>query len=194
MGIDKDEWAFRYHLEAQLLELYRIEEENWRQRGRVKWALQGDANMAYFHAVANGQRRRCNIVRLIAEGCTISEKQEIQDHVYGFYRNLMGSEEDRLCTLDPQMWEFQARVSDEENEGLLCTVSEQELEQIMQDMKSDTALGPDGFTVRFFKKCWPLVKHGVLHIVNDLILRRIDISRLSYGVLSLIPKVPGRTK
>jgi hypothetical protein len=35
------------------------------------------------------------------------------------------------------------------------------------------------------------VKHGVLHIVNDFILGRIDISRLNYGVLSLIPKVPG---
>jgi hypothetical protein len=83
------------------------------------------------------------------------------------------------------------RVSSTENEGLLLTLSEQELEQIVKDMKSDTAPGPDGFPVMFFKKHWPLVKHGVLHIVNDFILRRIDISRLNYGVLLLIPKVPG---
>ena len=59
------------------------------------------------------------------------------------------------------------------------------------DMKSDTAPGPDGFPVPFFKKFWPLVKNGVLHILNDFILGRIDISRLNFGVLSLIPKVPG---
>ena len=35
------------------------------------------------------------------------------------------------------------------------------------------------------------MKHGVLHILNDFILGRIDIARLSFGVLSLIPKVQG---
>jgi hypothetical protein len=35
------------------------------------------------------------------------------------------------------------------------------------------------------------VKHGVLHILNDFVLRRIDISRLNFGILSLIPKVTG---
>ena len=58
-------------------------------------------------------------------------------------------------------------------------------------MKSDTALGPDGLPVLFFKKCWTLVKNGVLHILNDFIMGRIDISRLNFGVLSLIPKVQG---
>jgi hypothetical protein len=89
------------------------------------------------------------------------------------------------------MWESAPRVSPVENEGLLLTLSEQELELIINDMKSDTAPGPDGFLVVFFKKFWPLVKHGVLHIVNDFILGRIDISRLNYGVLLLISKVPG---
>ena len=55
LGLDDDEWLFRYHLEDQLLQIFRMEEEFWRQRGRVRWALQGDANTAYFHAVANGR-------------------------------------------------------------------------------------------------------------------------------------------
>ncbi|KAK1604887.1 hypothetical protein QYE76_028560 [Lolium multiflorum] len=97
VGIVEDEWAFRYHLEEQLLAVFRREEEYWRQR-------------------------------------------------------------------------------------------EKELEDIVMDMKSDTAPGPDGFPVHFFKKFWNIVKHGVLHILNDFILGRIDIARLNFGVLSLIPK------
>ena len=31
----------------------------------------------------------------------------------------------------------------------------------------------------------------MLHILNDFILGRIDVSRLNFGVLSLIPKFPG---
>jgi hypothetical protein len=191
IGIDEDEWAFRYHLEEQLLEIYRVEEEYWRQRGRIRWLLQGDANTAYFHAVANGRRRKCNIASLVAEGRPISDKREIEEHIYSFYRNLMGASEPRCCRLGPEMWNSAPRASAEENEGLLRTLSENELEMIVKDMKSDTAPGPDGFPVVFFKKFWPLVKLGVLHIVNDFIMGRIDVSRLNYGVLSLIPKVPG---
>jgi hypothetical protein len=71
------------------------------------------------------------------------------------------------------------------------TFTEQELESLVMEMKSDTVPGSDGFSVSFFKKFWPLVKHGVLHILNEIILGRIDIARLNSGVLSLIPKVPG---
>jgi hypothetical protein len=76
------------------------------------------------------------------------------------------------------MWEAAPRVSAIENEGLLLTLSEQELEQIVKEMKIDTMLGPYGLPVVFFKKHWPMVKHGVLHIINDFILGRIDISRV----------------
>jgi hypothetical protein len=45
--------------------------------------------------------------------------------------------------------------------------------------------------VIFFKYFWPMVKKGILYILNDFVLRRIDIARLNFGILSLIPKVPG---
>jgi hypothetical protein len=89
------------------------------------------------------------------------------------------------------MWETGVKVYAEENEGLMLTLSELELEQVVKEMKTDTPPVPDGFLVAFFKKFWPLVNHGVLHVVNDFILGRIDIARLNYGVLSLIPKVQG---
>ena len=191
-GLDDDEWAYRYHLEDQLLQIYRLEEEYWRQRGRIRWALQGDANTAYFHAIANGKRCRCNISSLTKpDGTVITGKTELQEHIYDYYRELLGSTTQRLCGLAANTWATQGRVSQADNDGLALTFTEEELEAIMKDMKSDTAPGPDGFPVPFFKKCWPLVKHGILHILNDFILGRIDISRLNFGVLTLIPKVQG---
>jgi hypothetical protein len=44
------------------------------------------------------------------------------------------------------------QVTDAENEGLALTFTEAELESIVKDMKSDTAPGPDGFPVMFFKR------------------------------------------
>jgi hypothetical protein len=46
VGTEEEGSAFRYYLE-QLLNLYRLE-ECWRQRGRVCWSLQGDANSGTY--------------------------------------------------------------------------------------------------------------------------------------------------
>ena len=60
----EQEWAHRYALEGQVEALLRSEEEYWRRRGGLKWTLKGDANTGYFHAYANGCRRKCLILRL----------------------------------------------------------------------------------------------------------------------------------
>jgi hypothetical protein len=90
--------------------------------------------------------------------------------------------------LAPDTWTVLQQVSQEENDSLTVTLSEVELENIANDMKSNTAPGPDGLPVIFFKSFWPLVKQGIL---NDFVVGRIDIVRLNFGILSLIPKVPG---
>jgi hypothetical protein len=94
-----------------------------------------------------------------------------------------------VCSLDSRTWGRASGVLEAENEEVPRTFSEQELEQIVEVMKTDTAPGPDCFPIIFVKKFWQLVKHGVMHILNDFLLGRIDIARLNFGVLSLIMKV-----
>ena len=60
-GLSADGWLQRYALENSLMEIYKGEEIFWRQRSRQNWLLRGDANTAYFHAIANGRHRRCSI-------------------------------------------------------------------------------------------------------------------------------------
>jgi hypothetical protein len=130
----------------------------------------------------------------VSDQGVITDKRLIQQHIYEFYRQLLGAEEARVCGLHPNAWSSEARVSQEENDNLMRTFSEKELEDIVMDMKSDSAPGPNGFPVFFFKKLWGLVKLGILHILNDFILGRIDIARFNFRVLSLIPKIPGADK
>ena len=161
-----------------------MEEEYWRQRGRVKWALQGDANTAYFHAVVNGRRRKCIISTLQSPSGPMSDPVQLQEYVHTFYHELLGTKAPRHLGLLVHTWNENARVSAEDNVKLMLTFSETELENLVMDMKTNTTPGPDGFPMAFFKKKWPLCIHGVLHILNDFILGSIDISRLNLGVLS----------
>ena len=66
MGLSPDEWLSRYDLEDQLSVIYTDEEAYWRLRGAQRWVLKGDANTAYFQAIANGWRRRNSIHSLWA--------------------------------------------------------------------------------------------------------------------------------
>jgi hypothetical protein len=98
-GLDELGWGLRYFLEDRLFEILSAEEEYWRQRGRLQWTLQGDANTKFFHAYAKGRKRRCVIMSLVTDNGTIADKEEIKELIYSFYINLMGAEEPRFLQL-----------------------------------------------------------------------------------------------
>jgi hypothetical protein len=75
-------------------------EEYWHQRGRRNWILKGDANTKYFHAFANGRRRKCAITCINSEAGPVTDQQAIQRHIYDFYLALMGTEEPKPISMD----------------------------------------------------------------------------------------------
>jgi hypothetical protein len=103
----------------------------------------------------------------------------------------MGTEDPQLLTLANNLWDVGSRVSSDENEAFALSFSQQELDEVLAQTKLDTAPGPDGFPVAFFKTFWPMLKPLILRILNDFALGRLGISRLNFVVLSLLPKVPG---
>jgi hypothetical protein len=153
--------------------------------------LKGDANTTYFHAIANGRCRKCAILALRSDEGVISGKHAIQAHIYQFYENLMGSEEPKFLNLAENYWDIRSTVSQEENEALALTFTMEELHDVLQNTKTATVPGPDGFPMAFYKKFWPSIKQFILQILNDFTLGTIDISRLNFGILSLIPKFIG---
>jgi hypothetical protein len=130
-GLDEDGWALRYHLENQMMEILTAEEAYWRQRGRQQWLLKGDANTKFFHAFANGRKRKCVILSLTGEQGVITGPGAIQELIYGFYRSLMGAEEPKLVSTMQDLWPAHQRVSDQENEELMRSFTEAKLDFVL---------------------------------------------------------------
>jgi hypothetical protein len=105
----------------------------------------------------------------------------------------MGAEEPKLLSIRPDLWTAQQKVSPQENGELMRSFTTEELDFVLHETKTDTASGPDGLPVMFYKKFWPMLKDAVLQILNGFALGRVDIVRLNFGILSLLPKVPGGT-
>ena len=82
-----------------MIDFIAAEEEYWRQWDRQNWLLKGDANMTFFHAYANGHKRKCATYRLETPLAVVSSPDDTQKHIYEFYIPLMGSEEPKNLTL-----------------------------------------------------------------------------------------------
>ena len=103
----------------------------------------------------------------------------------------MGSEEPKNLTLTANPRDISHQVSAEENISLAISYTAEELDACLKSTKTNTAPGPDGFPVAFFKQFWPCLRGLVLQILNGFMLGLVDISRLNFGIMSLLPKVPG---
>jgi hypothetical protein len=63
-----------------------------------------------------------------------------------------------------------------------------EIEGALKDMEVNSAPGPDGLPVGFYREFWPELKPFVLEMFNDFFRGDLNISRLNYDMISLIPK------
>jgi hypothetical protein len=93
------------------MEIYRGEEAFWRQRSRQNWILHGDANTAYFHAIANGRRRRCSIPCLWDGDHLLEDAGDISTHIYSFYKDLFSAGPRSGVSLAADCWPVGAKVS-----------------------------------------------------------------------------------
>ncbi|XP_073358143.1 uncharacterized protein [Aegilops tauschii subsp. strangulata] len=79
----------------------------------------------------------------------------------------------------------------QENAALLAPFDATEVEAFVKAMNPASAPGPDGLPVHFFQAFWPMVKEIILDLFREFSRGTLDMSRLNYGIISLIPKVPG---
>lgn len=86
-------------------------------------------------------------------------------------------------------WERRGRLSRDDNMELTRPFTEEEVKKVVFSMKENSAPGPDGFGVAFYKKFWDTIKGGLLEMVNDIYMENLDLARLNFGVITLIPKV-----
>ncbi|RLN23448.1 hypothetical protein C2845_PM07G29970 [Panicum miliaceum] len=187
--LSADIWEKRYKLEDELENIYQMEAIYWQQRGSDMWVLEGDANTQFLHQHANGRRRKNTIVSLELEGVEIRSQEDLIRHVTDFYKNLFGSTPSSSMRLSGSFWQGRHLISAADADALTKPFEEAEIKSVVDDMKSNSAPGPNGFGVQFFKSFWPQVKGDLLAMFEDLYNHNLDLKRLNYGVITLVPKV-----
>jgi hypothetical protein len=96
--------------------------------------------------------------------------------------------------MDPSLWNQEEKVAEEDNEWLSRPFTEVEIKHALFQMERNKAAGPDKIPVDFFQSCWDIIKKDIMEIFKDLYNNKLDVSRLDYGVITLLPKTADANK
>lgn len=154
----------------------------------------GDNITSFSHKCANGRKRKNNIVVLEKDGLVIEGNENLLQHATEYYAELFGPPVEYDVHMDPGIWENIVCVSETDNAFLCRPFSENEIKEALWQMESNKAAGPDKIPIEFYQSCWNFVKCDIAQLFDDFYHQRVDISRINYGINTLLPKIKEASK
>ncbi|TQD71025.1 hypothetical protein C1H46_043451 [Malus baccata] len=165
------------------------EESVWKQRSRIKWLQDGDANTKFFHQSTMQRRRRNQVLKLKDEDGRWEERpHRIKQLVDNYFIHLFTSMGNR--SWGSVLEHVPTSMTASMNTNLLAPISDDEIRDVVMQMDGFKAPGPDGFSGVFYHKFWEPIRREVHALVRLLDSDEISLGNINATHVVLIPKVP----
>ncbi len=138
--------------------------------------------------MANGRKRKCTITSLEENGRVLNTKEELTYHILEYWKSLLRAEELSTVHLSQMVWQEELRLHETQKSQFIRPFKIDELDKVLKEAKLNTAPGLDGFNVHFYRVFWPEIRNDLFEMLLMLHNGDLDLKRLNYGVISLIPK------
>ena len=149
----------------------------------------GDSNTRYFQLIANGRHRKKCIYSLQQDEGRIEGQEELKKYITKYYKSLFGAPTEGNFTLDETRIDDIPHVTADENDILTAPFSEEEVRAAVFQMEHNKAPGPDGFPTEFYQNFWDIIKSDLLELFNCFHADQLDLFRLNFGEIVLLPKI-----
>ena len=180
----EEDWL-RCESKRYCLVLSSLERTVARLRSRIRFLKDGDANTALFHSQARFRKRKNFISKLIQNGEVVTSQEDKHAAFFEYFDGLIGTPLVRASTLDLDFFHREGI----DLSALDAPITEDEVWLTIKNLPADRAPGPDGYTGRFYKSCWQIIKSDLMAAI--LTLQQGDARKLwllNSAYLTLIPK------
>ncbi|KAM0909823.1 hypothetical protein ACQ4PT_014549 [Festuca glaucescens] len=186
-ALSAEEMQFRAMLKMNCLGIAAMQRTMWRQRSRIQWLREGDANTHFFHAKASARRRKSYIHRVELDNVSYTEQQDKEEAVWKFFHDMLGQARPRKHSINLEaLGIIPVDLTDQE-----LPISPEEVRAAITDLPSDKAPGSDGYTALFFKKCWHLISNDIMRAIRALeSATSRNLHLLNPATMILLPKTP----
>jgi len=115
----------------------------------------------------------------------ITKHEEKEQNIFNFYSSLLGECLDREATVNLE----ELNLPRIDLADLEVPFTEEEVWKTIQSLPTDKAPGPDGFTGKFYKTCWPIIKPEIMAAVSAVWSRKLcNFELLNSAYITLLPK------
>ena len=119
------------------------------------------------------------------EGMVITKHEEKEQNIFNFYSSLLGECLDREAMVNLE----ELNLPRIDLADLEVPFTEEEVWKTIQSLPTDKAPGPDGFTGKFYKTCWPIIKPEIMAAVSAVWSRKLcNFELLNSAYITLLPK------
>ncbi|XP_074271423.1 uncharacterized protein LOC141595357 [Silene latifolia] len=177
----------RRKIVAEIADLYRQEEQYWRQRSRALWLKDGDRNIKFFHSKA-GERKSKNYIGALIDDSGLMRVglDEVSSVANSYFQDLFTSS--RPTHFDDVLVGLEGRVTDRINGLLQAEFNEVEIVKALNQMHPLKAPGPDGMNGLFYQTYWHVVGQRVVAIVLGILRGELSPEQINKTYIVLIPK------
>ena len=106
-----------------------------------------------------------------------------------FIKKLFAKEEDSGARLAPNFWDLEDQGTREQNELLIAPFTQSEIKDAVFSCYAEGAPGPYGLPFLFYHKFWNVVKGDIVALFQDFHKGSLDLYRLNFPLVTLIPTV-----
>lgn len=127
----------------------------WKQKSRIKYLSNGDANTSYFHAFCKNRHYHLHISKIKdSSGILLDNLEDIRSEAVNFFSNLFSHSLSSPPSPSPNLFSHiptLVLVNDYTFLDKLPTIIE--VKEVASSLDRDSLLGPDGFSGAFFVHC-----------------------------------------
>ena len=105
-----------------------------------------------------------------------------------FYKDLFREEPRANIRLSDSFFSDEEKINQAENDILEGRFDLEEIKEAVFGSYSDGAPGPDGIPFFFYQKYWEVIKTDLYDLFSDWFDNKLDIYRLNFAMVTLIPK------